>query len=280
MGVRARIVVYAAEEHQARGACKAAFARIAELEQVMSDYRPTSELMRLCARAGGRAVRISTDLMQVLLKAQQLSKRSGGAFDVTVGPLVKLWRTARRAGRLPSKTEIDAARRLVGWRKLHLDAKRSTARLETPGMLLDLGGIAKGYACDQALKTLRSSGIRRALVEMGGDIVLGEPPPGKSGWLIEVPNPSKMPQRYVLANRAISTSGDLEQFVEIGGRRYSHVVDPRTGIGVTNRITATVIAADCTTSDCLSTAVAVLGEEKGRAVAGSYPGVRVFISRG
>lgn len=278
MGVRARIVVYAASQKSAELACTRAFARIAQLEDVLSDYRPHSELIRLCAKAGGTAVKVSRDLLKVLLKAQQVARVSDGAFDITVGPLVKLWREARSTRRMPDESQLCSARRLVGWRNIEIHPTNSTIRLKKPGMLLDLGGIAKGYACDEALKTLKLYGVRRALVEMGGDIALGDPPPGKGGWLIEIPCAPVEKRRQELANCGVSTSGDAEQFVEIDGRRYSHIVDPRTGVGVTHRAEVTVIASDCTTSDSLATAASVLGPGKAAEwIRRHYPRARIYV---
>ena len=291
MGVRARIVLYAADEASAAKAARAAYDRIAVLEQVMSDYRPDSELMRLSAKAGGPAVKVSPDLLFILGKSQELAKQSNGAFDVTVGPVVKLWRKARKAGEIPPKAEIDAARKLVGWRKLHIDPKGGRVRLDTPGMQLDLGGIAKGYGCDEAIRVLKASGIKSALVEMGGDIVVSSAPPGTNGWEIEIPNaPRKgtdtisrhkmcLSPFLILSNAAVSSSGDTEQYVEIGGKRYSHIVDPRTGLGLTDRIAVTVVAPNGVTSDGLSTAISALGEIKGRTLAKTYPGVTAYIRR-
>lgn len=247
MGVRARIVLYAEDEPAAQQAASAAFDRIAYLEDVMSDYRPTSELMRLCAKAGGPPVHVSPELLFILTKSQDLAERSGGAFDVTVGPLVRLWRQARKSGVLPTPAERIAARRLVGWRKMRIDPKSSTVRLAVPGMRLDLGGIAKGYACDEAIRVLKEQGIESALVEMGGDIAVSRPPPGNDGWEIEVAG-----KTMILSNEAISSSGDTEQFVEIGGKRYSHIVDPKTGLGLTSRIAVTVVAPAGWVSDGLS----------------------------
>jgi len=278
MGIRARIVVYAASQESAERACRAAFDRIACLENITSDYRPTSELMRLCANAGGPAVAVSPELLFILRKSRELSRRSGGAFDVTVGPLVKLWRNTRQSGVLPSQQEIDAARKLVGSWKLAIDAEASTARLKIPGMQLDLGGIAKGYACDEALRVLREHGMRGALVEMGGDIAASGPPPGKKGWEIEIANATDPGHRsLILSNAAVSSSGDTEQYVEINGRRYSHIVDPRTGLGLTDRIAVTVIAPNGVTSDGLSTAVSVLGAKKGKALIATFPGASAYV---
>jgi thiamine biosynthesis lipoprotein len=168
MGVRARIVVYAPDQVCAQSACRAAFERIAELEDVMSDYRPTSELRLLCAKAGGPPVKVSQDLLAILVRSQDLARRSNGAFDVTAGPLVKLWRNTRKSGILPSAGELSAARKLVGWRNVTIDPKAGTVRLALPGMQLDLGGIAKGFACDEAIRVLKREGVSSALVEMGG----------------------------------------------------------------------------------------------------------------
>lgn len=281
MGVRARIVVYAATKSAAQDACRAAFEHIARLEDVMSDYRPTSELRRLCAAAGGEPVKVSPELLHILLRSEELSRRSDGAFDVTIGPLVKLWRAARRSGTLPRCDEIDAAERLVGWRRVVIDRKAGAVRLETPGMQLDLGGIAKGYACDEAISVLKRHGIRSALVEMGGDIVVSGPPPGKKGWEIEIANATDPAERQViLSNAAMSSSGDTEQYVEIGGRRYSHIVDPRTGLGLTDRTAVTIIAPNGATADGLSTAISVMGAEKGKALARHYRGVKAYVRRG
>jgi len=304
MGVRARIVVYASSEEEARTACKAAFDRIAELENIMSDYRPTSELMRLCASAGAAPVKVSPELLNILERSAEMSRRSDGAFDVTIGPMVRLWRKARQSKVLPSCEEIEAARKLVGWHNIEINPETRMVRLAVPGMQLDLGGIAKGYACDEALRVIRNLGISRALVEMGGDIAVGDPPPGKTGWRIEVANVAKAEHERTFttnsgvrwefkstgqgqkslvidgcSNVGISSSGDTEQFIEIDGKRYSHIVDPRSGLGLTNRIAVTIVARDCTTSDSLATTVSVLGEKKGLQFIESFDGVSAYIRR-
>lgn len=277
MGVRARVVLYAPDQAAAEKAGRAAFDRIAFLEQVMSDYRPDSEIMRLCAQAGGQPVKVSPELLFILQQSRELARRSDGAFDPTVGPVVKLWRKARKSGVLPTQPEIDAAKSLVGWYKMRIDPKTSTVQLMTPGMQLDLGGIAKGYACSEAQRVLKEQEITSALVEMGGDIVVSGPPPGKKGWDIEVLNADAAHKQAVLSNVGISSSGDTEQFVEIGGVRYSHIVNPKTGFGLTDRIAVTIIAPNGATSDGLSTAVSVLGAKRGHALARTFPGVSAYI---
>src|SRR5207302_797818 len=186
MGTLFRIVLYAPDAESARAASDAAFRRIAELDDIMSDYQPASELMQLCARAGGPPVGVSEDLFRVLAAAQDLAERSDGAFDVTVGPVVRLWRRARRRHELPDPDRLAKALELVGYQKVRLDPKARAAQLLKPGMLLDLGGIAKGYAADEALATLKRYGIESALVAGGGDMAVGSPPPGKAGWRIAI----------------------------------------------------------------------------------------------
>lgn len=277
MGVRVTITLYAPDAGTAERACRSAFGRIAEIEQITSHYRRNSELMRLCARAGGAPVRVSDHLYFVLQRAVLLSSRTQGAFDVTVGPFVQLWRRARTTGQFPTEQELNEAKRRVGYRKMVLDPKHRTVQLLVPGMQLDLGGIAKGYALDRALAELRRHGIRRALLEAGGDIVAGLAPPGTTGWKIKVANAPPDRQWVYLAQAAISSSGDTEQYVEYLGKRYSHIVDPQTGWGLTTRVAATVIARDGITSDSLATALCVLGERQGMKLIRTVPGARAYI---
>jgi thiamine biosynthesis lipoprotein len=274
MGVRVRIVAYAQSEREALGACTAAFRRFAELDDSMSDWRPASELMRLCARAGGAPVALSEDLWIVLERALALARESGGAFDPTAGACVRLWREARRTGRLPEPAEIDAALAVSGWRAVRLDPERRTVALATPGMQLDLGGIAKGYAVDQALAALRGHGIERALVEAGGEIGALAPPPGERGWRVALDGGTT----FLLANAALSTSGDAEQHFVANGQRFSHVVDPRTGWALRDSLQVTVLARDGLTADGLSTAAGVLGPAHARPLLDAH-GARQLSSR-
>lgn len=279
MGVDARLTVYAPDQATAEDACAAAFARIAVLDSIMSDYRVDSELNRLCARAGGPPVKVSPELFRVFERAQQVSRLTGGAFDITAAPLIQLWRKARKAGKLPDPAELARARKRVGWQKLRLDPKARTARLTTPGMKLDLGGIAKGYADDEAQRVLKQHGITRALVEMGGDIVVSDAPPGREGWTIRVPNAGddQGPRDLHFTSCAVSTSGDTVQFAVIEGKRYSHVVDPRTGQALTNRVQVTLIAPDGLTSDPLSTALSLVGAEGRERLLQAFPGTRAYV---
>lgn len=283
MGTTFRVVLYAADKDTAKKAADAAFARVAELDGIMSDYKKDSELMLLCAKFAkevGEPGKVGDDLFVVLQKAQELSAKSDGAFDVTVGPVVQLWRLARRTQQLPEEKEFAAARAKVGYTKVKLDPAKKTVQFTTPGMQLDLGGIAKGYAADEALKLLREKfGIKQALVAAYGDIACGDPPPGEEAWKVDIAPiaKSRKPRTVKLANAAVSTSGDLEQFVEIGGVRYSHVLDPKTGLGLTGRRSVTVIAPNGIAADSMTKAISVLPPERGLKLIEDTPGAATYI---
>ena len=272
MGMAFRIIVHSEDEAKAKRAAKAAFDRVAVLNQIMSDYEPESELNKLSNLAGsGKAAKISDELCSVLDRAQALAVETGGAFDVTAGASIQLWRRARRVKRLPPQYVLAKALKTVGFRSLKLDAKKCTVELTGQGTRLDLGGIAKGYALDEALAVLKKQGLRQALISAGGDIVAGAAPPGKEGWrvaLIGLREETK-PEFLWLANAAVATSGDLFQFLEIDGKRHSHIVDPRTGTALTEQRLVHVLAPDAITADSLATAISVLGPSDGlRLVAG------------
>ncbi|GIW80927.1 MAG: thiamine biosynthesis lipoprotein ApbE [Gemmatales bacterium] len=282
MGTHFKIILYAKDRATAEQAAKAAFARIAQLDGIMSHYRLTSELMQLCLKSDDKPVKVSSDLFAVLWQAQKMAEQSNGAFDVTIGPVVRLWRRCRLKNKLPTPQELAQARSLVGFRNLVLDPKHQTVQLKQPGMRLDLGGIGKGFAADKAIETLARLGVDRALVSAGGDIVVSKPPPDSDGWRIGIApleDPDARPERFIfLADAAIATSGDAERYVEIDGIRYSHIVDPRTGLGLVGRISATVIAPDGTTADALATTLNILGE-KGLPLIEKTPGASGLIHR-
>lgn len=279
MGMRTRLTVYAQDEAHARRACRAAFDRIAQLENSMSDYRLNSEINRLARNASGPPMKISNDLFYVLSYAQEMARLTNGAFDVTVSPLVRLWREARREKRLPDKLKLVEARRLVSWRNLKLNRKKQTAQLLKKGMQLDLGAIAKGYAGDCALNVLRVQGIKSALFEAGGDVVLGDAPPDTKGWQVEIENAtsSGAPRVMELQNAALGASGDTNQFVMINSKRYSHVVNAKTGLGLTNRVAVTVIAPRGILSDSLATAFSLADSSQRRRLKRAFPQAQVFL---
>ncbi|QDU30712.1 Thiamine biosynthesis lipoprotein ApbE precursor [Anatilimnocola aggregata] len=275
MGVEFEIVVYAAEKSLADQGIAAAFARIAELDGKLNDYNLESELSKLSASAPTpQPVPVSDDLFHVLSKAEQVASLSGGAFDATIGPLTKLWRRARRQHQLPDEAQLKEAFASVGYRKLQTDSKQRRVSLHHEKMRLDLGGIAKGFAADEGLKTLAKSGIARALVRASGDIAAGDPPPGEMGWKVGLAplNPTEEPTTFVyLKQQAISTSGEARQHLIVNGRRYSHLIDPRTGQPLSGRLSVTVIAPRGIEADALASAVAVLGPEQGNKLIDSCP---------
>ena len=284
MGLPFRITLFAPDEQTAKAASDAALARVEALNGVLSDYDDESEISRLSRTSGsGKAVPLSDDLWRVLERGQAMAERTDGAFDVTVGPLVNLWRRARRKQELPSPELIAEMRARVGFRHLKLDAEKRTAELLIADMRLDVGSIGKAYAVDAALAVLQARGITRALVGGSGDMAAGDPPPGLPGWRIEVAAldaEGAPPPRIVhLANRGIATSGDVFQRVEIDGKRYSHIVDPHTGLGLTDHSLVTVIAADCFTANCYTTSASVLRPERGLKLIDATPGIAALLVR-
>lgn len=267
MGTLWKITMFAPNEEIAKKAAKAAFARVRDFDARFSDFNQESELNQLCYKSGKEAVAVSDDLFDIIKLSLEISKKTEGAFDITASPYIQLWRRAARHREAPSPERLAQAKRLVGYDKIQLDEREKTVLLKEPGMRLDLGGIAKGYAAERALKILRAFGITRALVAGSGDLAIGEPPPGKKGWRVEIGSGDSQTNRLSftleLKNCGVSTSGDVELWIELNGIRYSHIVDPRTGIGLTNRIQATVIADRASRSDPLATAMCVSGVEKG-----------------
>ena len=274
MGTTLRLVTHSAMPEQTVFiAFDQAFARAEALNRILSDYIADSELMRLCARSGTEeAVTVGPELFEVLSAAQKMSLKTEGAFDITVGPLTREWRLARKSFRLPDEETLAAGRALVGYQKIELSGPNKV-RLKTKGMRLDLGGIAKGYTGDQLLDLLKKAGLPQSLVALGGDLVAGDPPPAKIAWevdLINLPGDKGGTRQIQLANQAVSTSGDLDQFLEINHVRYSHILNPKTGLGTTDRAAATVIAKKGIDADSLTKACCLLPAEKALAVVAAY----------
>lgn len=319
MGVPFNITVYARDEAAANSAADAAYRRIKELNAVFSDYDPRSEVSRLTGDAQpGMPVKVSRDLLTVLQRSEAISEASDGAFDVTVGPVVKLWRRSWRSKSKPEENAIDEALSRVGYKNLSLDPEASTVTLAKPAVQLDFGAIAKGYACDEAIRILKEHGMPSALVEAGGDMACGDAPPGKDGWTIAVEElaetddgqaevgrrgiggggddarggrvegeqdsprsnagRSSSPRFLSVANCGVATSGDAYQFIEFDGVRYSHIVDPKTGFGLTQSSSVTVVAADGMTADALASAVSVLGPKRGKALVEKTDGAELLMA--
>ncbi len=284
MGTLVRIKLYAAGREQAQSAFRAAFARIAQLDDALSDYKPDSELNRICRTAVGRPVPAGADLVRVLAASQRLAVETSGAFDVTLGPVIRLWRQARIDRKLPDPAALREAAARTGYRKLHLDPAAGTVMLDQPGMQLDLGAIAKGDAADEALSVLGGLGIHSALVAVSGDLAFSEPPPGQPAWKIGVDTAGDAGADFTrvleLTNAAVSTSGSEEQHLDAAGKRYSHIIDPATDWGVTRPVTVTVIARHGLEADPLATAVSVLGPTRGMALIRARPGTAALVMDG
>jgi thiamine biosynthesis lipoprotein len=263
MGSPFGIVISASDSAQAAAAATKAFLLVDSLNSIFSDYDSTSELSRLSKTAGnGRYCKVSGKLWELMLIAQKAWKKSSGAFDITVGPLSLLWRKARKEHRFPNETEIKAARDLVGSDKIILRPSDSSVLLTRKGMRLDMGGIAKGYIARQTAAFLASQGMQHSLVDAGGDMAMNKAPGKTGGWKIGINVPETtdelLPRRLLLENMAVATSGDIYQYMEHGGKKYSHIIDPRTGYGITLQRNVTVLARDGADADWLATACSVL----------------------
>jgi FAD:protein FMN transferase len=270
MGTLVRITAYTTGEDDARRAFRGGFDRIDELDATLSDYQPDSELNRLTTTAVRTPTAVSRDLFAVLSASQHLAEQTNGAFDVTMGPVIRLWRDARRANQLPDQGALAEAAGRSGYGKLHLDPERTTVSLDQQGMALDVGGIAKGYAASEALAAIGRLGVQSAMVAVSGDLAFSDAPPGTSGWRISVHDvPGEragVPQVLELTNAAVSTAGPAEQHFDVNGSRYSHIVDPSTRMALTEDLTVTVVARTGLVADGLDTAVSVLGIERGLAL--------------
>ncbi|HPD14618.1 MAG TPA: FAD:protein FMN transferase [Planctomycetota bacterium] len=265
MGTYMVVTVYAPDEAAGRAAIAAAFARVEEVEAATSHYREASDLSKLNRSAGGPPIAISRHLWTVLRRAREISEETGGAFDVTVGPLVELWKRTWKQGTLPTEADVAAARALVDYRLVRVAADEPRAQLLKQGMRLDLGAIGKGYAADQAIAALRERGIAIALVAVAGDIRAIGAPPGRQWWLVGIRDPARpdgiLPAPLGIRDRSVSTSGDYEQFGMVAGRRESHILDPRSAKPVEGVRSVTVVASDSITADAYATALSVLGPD-------------------
>ena len=283
MGTRFRIVLYAVDEESATTAARDAFDRVDALNGILSHYDRDSELRELCRSAGkGEYVGVSDELWFVLKRSIDLSRQTDGAFDVTVGPLVRLWHHSKVRGKLPTNERLASAKATMGFEFVRLDPREQSVELVRAKMMLDMGAIAKGYVADEALATLNQHRITSALIDAGGDLVLGDAPPGRDGWRIGIAplDANAPPSRFlIVSNVAIATSGDAFQHVVIDGKRYSHIINPRTGLGLSDQSSVTVIARDGITADALASAVSVLGPVKGSKLVDNTPGAAAHIVR-
>ncbi|MCF0070582.1 FAD:protein FMN transferase [Dyadobacter sp. CY261] len=278
MGSPFKLVVYAQNDSIAKVAADHAFGRVEELNEIMSDYRDGSEINRLSATSGSDTwVKVSKDLFDILAISQDISAKTGGVFDATLGPVVQLWRRATRKNIFPSEEEIREALSRTGYKKLKMDTKTQSIMLTQKGMRLDIGGLGKGYAAEEAIKEVKKLGITSAMMDAGGKIVLTNPPPGTMGWNINVSNGSDSLRAMQLSNVALATSGPTYRYMEYKGVRYSHIVDPKTGVGLLFHVRTTVISPDGTVADALATAFSVAGIKKSRKYLRRFKGSKVWL---
>ena len=261
-----RIELFAQSTEQAQGLARAAFDRVHALEDVLSDYRSTSQVGRLATNSG-TPIPISRELCDALERSIQVSRATGGCFDATIGASSQLWRQARKEGLVPTEDAIARANAMSGWDEIVLNSSANqqgpTLTFLRTGIRLDFGAIGKGIAAQAALETLRTLGTTVAMCSLAGDIACGDAPAGSDGWMIDVESGIEgVPScRLILRNQCVSTSGDESQHLDANGIRYSHVIDPRTGHAVTRRIAATVVCRDGAVADALATALCVGGPE-------------------
>ena len=286
MGTFARVVVIAKDSEAAGKCIESAFMQINKVDDLMSDYKSDSEISRINRDGFKKAVQLSQSTYEVLQKSIEFSELTDGAFDVTVGPLVELFRKAKRKQAFPNQDEIAEARSKVGFEKLKLDGRNRTVEFTVEGMQLDLGGIAKGYAVDKAVETMQIHGAIGGMVDLGGDIrCFGAPLKGRDHWVIGLQNPNMVKDsagrevllKLKITDGAVATSGDYQQFILIEGKRYSHIIDRKTGTSTEGLSSVTIIADNATNADTLATAVSVMGSENGLELIEKTPGVEAIL---
>ena len=269
------IVAYGNDAQALPRIVEAAFDEVDRIDRLMSHYRPESPLSRLNRDASSGPVAVEPELFDFIALCLRYSRESDGAFDVTVGPLMKAWGFFQGEGRVPDEPELAELRSRVGYAHVVMDAARRTIRFDHPGVELDLGGIAKGYAVDRAVSVLRQHEIAAALVSAGGSTTFGlGAPPGRGGWDVKVQDPLD-PRRIALSvrlkSRALSVSGSAYKSFERGGVKYSHIMDPRTARPVPDMLGVAVLTETGTGGDALDDALFVLGVSKSRAYLKSLP---------
>ena len=262
MGSPLNIIFYAADSVIANKQARACFKLVDSLNHIFSNYDSSSELTRINNNAGIAKSMASPLMWELLLESKRAYTKSHGAYNITMGPLTHLWRTARRLKQFPTTTQIKNNLLLSDFNKIQMNAQDHSIYLSDKGMQLDFGGIGKGYIAQKVVDYLKKEGVTSSLVDAGGDIVFGDAPPNKKGWIVGVNQPEQaddlLPEKLQLHNMSVATSGDVYQFIEHNGKKYSHIIDPKTGYGVTSLRNVTVIANDGAVADWLATACSIL----------------------
>ena len=262
MGSPLNIIFYAQDSVIANKQARACFELIDSLNHIFSNYDSSSELTSINNNAG-IAKNIASPLMwELIMQSKEAFIKSKGAYNIAMGPLTQLWRTARRLKQFPSQVQIKNKLLLCDFNKIQLNNQDHSIYLPAKGMQLDFGGIGKGYIAQKVVDYLKKEGVTASLVDAGGDIVFGDAPPNKIGWIVGVNQPEKtddlLPEKLQLHNMSVATSGDVYQFIEHAGKKYSHIINPLTGYGVTSLRNVTVIANNGADADWLATACSIL----------------------
>jgi len=271
MGSPFNIIIVSADSVKANHLARKSFQLVDSLNHIFSNYDSSSELSKINAAAGLLPYKMSPAMLDLVLKAKQAFIQSKGAYDISIGPLSNLWRNARKAKDFPSATTVIATKKLVGLDQVKINKRLGTIFLPTSGMQLDFGGIAKGYIAQWVIDYLKTNGIQEALADAGGDIVMSGAPLNTKGWLIGVNLPETtddlVHKNLQLYNYAVATSGDVYQYFEKQGVKYSHIINPLTGYGVTHLRNVTIIAKTGATADWLATACSILPIKQAKALA-------------
>jgi len=280
MGTWATLSVVTADSAAVAETAYRALRAFHRVDSLMSNWTDKSEVARINREAAGGVITVHPEVAEVVAFAQQVSAESGGAFDITVEPLVRLWGFLGGTPRKPAQREIDAALAKVGYQRVRVDAAKRTMRFAEAGVRIDLGGIAKGYGADAAAAVLRQAGLTDALVDLSGNMVALGDAATHAGWTIGIRDPSgALPYlaRVELRDEAVATSGDYEQFVAADGRRYGHILDPRTGVSARGLASVTVVTGRAMAADAWATALFVLGPEQARRVAAEREDLAVVL---
>ena len=284
MGSLFEVKLYCQSRPVCDRAAENAYGELRRLDRLLSDYRSDSTLAYVHREAHGRWVSVPREFAVLLALSFGYTALTAGAFDVTVAPVFRLWKEAQRKGVPPSAEEIARALSCIGPSMVETDWKRSRLRLVRPCVRLDFGAIGKGYAVDRAARLVKDGGIERGILNFSGTIYVLGPPPGRRGWVVEVKDPSDAPSShgssFLVDSGAVSTSGGYEKHFDMAGKRYSHIIDPRTGLPVRWTVSVTVTAPTATEADALSTAFSVMGPADAVALAESLPGVEVQVLEG
>ena len=279
MGTEIILSAWTADQRKAERAFAAGYDEVRRIEILMTDWErpgePESDVVRINKAAGKQAVRVSAETFEVIQKSMEMSRKSGGAFDITFAAMKGLWKFDEDLDKkLPPANEITRRRKLINWRDVVIDGKARTVKLRRPGMRLGLGGIAKGYAVDRCAAVLRGEGLVDFMVQAGGDLYVAGSK-GPTNWMVGVRDPRGGPRdiiaRMQIKDHAFSTAGDYERAFVLDGKRYHHIIDPATGYPATASREVTIFAPTAFLADALDDAVFILGPKKGMALVDSFP---------